>query len=1380
MKKFFTLFASFILVCHAFAAIEYGKVEYDFSSMTSSGDIVMSSTPYSASDGGNWGAVYVISSFKNTESAKLAFRYSGAASGNYSWWYRNNGGNSGLYHGDSGKPASLAILGLRAGDIVTITCTNNDNLQYVKFDGNVHAVFNNQHDDFHEAGWGYTKIISGLPIHITSDGDMILRNYGDNYIKKIEIRTIKNATYKITKNNNHSTTFSFVKDGLMDYNDVAVPYMRVSFGHSRNYITVNNSQSSIYDYTEQENLTLDDNNIPYSGNFYAFTPTGNGTVTLNGTCNGTVCLFKRAVDGWYVNNPAGTDVVWASYNNQNTITFSVENGYTYYICEDSRNTHGNAFHLQSFTFDNSFYLDALAVVKDSTEVVSGNTLTLTGIHGATSVTGTVKRASDNIDASHVTAAVSNGQLTVSGIAFKDNTENCGGTIILHIEATEGVADFVVTIPYSAGWGTWDDGYGRRTWGHVWHFADPRRSDSARNSTGLLEIGQAGDPNSTLAQEILKREWIRAQRITGEKGGFHDPMYVNVFDMEGDNADMIWETEGLWFETESNLSCLYNENAAANYNSSADPDHYVGLLPPETGSGAISSFTIPGLKDGDRVEIFLGSGEGSGTDIPYFNIQGAKDAIGTPIGSSDSYGFGGSMWDLSGTNNYDYRACYQFVKDGNGPMKFTLKSGSMAKIYSIHIYRGEKSYQNNVTRHRDGTDGYQLLNTYQTGSLGGDGTEYEYQLHYRGKGESLYQPQVLASEGVIDLSSSRLWYTADGHIVHYKSRIGDYGAFRMRLKCANFNGNYVADYADQTISVGYLEKMSYPYTWDFTDLKSWIDSYAQTNGLQKEWTNASQTDDNKWVYIWRNFSGDNEEYGLNANHNSDRNVTRDQIRTSGGQLYAGDVMLEETRGLGVETVNYDKNYNDRLRITSNGINISGLTNNTWTLRIPEVPANGAVYVRAKKLGAPDDSHAEVLKCKVGSGAQQDFPKVIEIANDETGESVFVVKNTSNSAQDVRLTFNQVNVKRIAVATDEKKVNVKGYASESRNHDIDAKLLPYFTGEDFKTYIVSNPDYDNLTLTLTDVGSTEANYVMKAYTGCVIRRMGEGDDLAFNVFNDGKGFHLFVPDMHDTTDGTNNKYVAAADQAVNDRFMIPVLSEMQVPYTNTGNYVTLNHDGYDGDGAVWYAFTWSNDQDGTWIPEADGMFTGLKSKVIFVRMNPNGMVSWSSKWNQTEDLTPQNGKTFTITGWDNGNGKLAGSWSDAGQATDMTNYVLTYNYKKLNGTNLSATISGEEKFYRVYSGWDIWLRANSAYLQLPTASVLSDGAPRAARMFSFFFADANEQATTAIDDIEGMATEATPVDVADNNAVWYNIYGQRLGSRPTQRGVYIVNGKKVTVK
>ena len=1367
MKKVFALFVFLMVACRVCAALEYRNTTYDFLAISSADKIVMSNTSYSAADGGSWGAVFVATSVNGNDAAKLAFRYSGASAGNYSWWYRDYNGNKGLYHGDSGKPAPLAILGLRAGDIVTINCTNNNNLQYVKFDGNVHAVYGSAHDDFYTQG-GNTAIQSGRPIHITSDGDLILRNYGDNYITSIQIQAVKNAAYTITKNSVNKTTFAFTRDGLMDYNDVAVPYMRVSFGHSRNFIMINNLQSSIYDWTEKEDLTLDGNNIPFSGNYYAFTPTGNGTVTLNGSCNGTVYLFKiRGNEYQWVN---GNPYI-ASYSGQSTIQFNVENGYTYYICEDNRSTHGNAFHLQSFTFQNTFYLDRLAVVVDSAAIVSAGasgSINLTSVHGDNGLTidaanSYVKRTSERIKGdgnggySNIQVGVDNGQLTVRGIEFDDAAQNCGGTVIYHLATNQGVADFVITIPYSAGWGVWDDGYGKRTWGHVWHFADPRNSDSGHNSTGLLDIGQASNSSSLLAQEIAKREWLYAQRITGTAGGFHDPMYTNVFDIEGDNADMIWETEGLWFDTESNLSCLWNEGTAANYSSSSSPDRYVGLLPPESGTGAVSSFTIPGLKDGDRVEIYLGSGEASGTDIPYFTIEGAKDALGTPI--TQTYGFGGSMWDLAGSS-YDYRSCYQFIKDGNGNMKFSLTNGSMAKIYSIHIYRGEKSYQNNVTRKTDGVDGYQLLNTYKTGDIGADGIHYQYQLHFRGKGESLYgQPEVLAQSGVLDLSPERLWYTTDGHIVNYKSRIGDYGAFRMRLKCANFNGNYVADYADQTLSVGYLEKKAYPYTWDFTDLKSWIDDYAQAR-LQNEWTNAAKTDDYKWVWIWRrriDAETNDEAYGLNVNHNSDRNVTRDQIRASGGQLYVGDLMVEETRGLGIETVNYDKNYNDRLCIMSDGLNISGLTQNTWTIRIPEVDDNATVYVRGKKLGTLDDSHAEVLKCTVGSGERQDFPAVIEIANDKTGETVFAVKNSSGAAQDMRLTFNRLKVKRIAVATDEKKVNVKGYASESRTHAIDASLLPYFTGQDMKTYIVSNPDYSELTVDLTDIGVT-ANYVMPANTGCVIFNNSEENDKSFDVFADGKGFHLFVPDMHDTTG-------KMADVSTNNTLMVPVPSDITVP--DTYNYITLTRaEAFNASGAVWFAYTWNNSaftSGSGWIPEVNGKFVGLKpgDNFVFVRMNPEGDTNWDYKWNQSIDLTVPtegNGANYIIDTWNYSNsGKMGGYWhSNTAEVDDMTNYVLTYRYKKLNGNTLSGTQEGDEKFYRVYSGSPVKLRPNSSYMVLPTDEVKPATAALASqvRLFSFNFhdvymGDVNTDRAVNVTDFISVAN-----DILGSTPEWYN--------------------------
>ncbi len=759
------------------------------------------------------------------------------------------------------------------------------------------------------------------------------------------------------------------------------------------------------------------------------------------------------------------------------------------------------------------------------------------------------------------------------------------------------------------------------------------------------------------------------------------------------------------------------------------------------------------------------------------VTNGKDAMGKSI--TGDYKIGGCQWIKSG-NTWAYHGEYHFQPaDKNQDFTISVKDGEYLMLLTVEVY---DSYAMQTENEIEGTS-YVLLN--REGATTGQSAIYN--LHFYGKGERCkIGDNTVSTTGTVTCTQESFVNQGDNIKFRYTSNVGEFGTFRMRIECYTHDGVYCTDYAWRTMAVGYMQEHSYPYTWDFTDVRPYIN--GENRMSREDYYNMSANNVetgftfNDYKPAKRNLW---ENYGVRLSPDKAHSF----LYCGGSQLWCGKDIIPETQYLAFAPINYDKSCNGALTMDTDGLHFdqpTGVSWWCWSVTVPSVPTNGVVYVRAHKLDAQfiivnyqykyDTDRRSFITDEVTTNGR-------EIAvNDGTGDVIYVVPAPSQQT-DVTLWINGLVVKKISVATDEKKVNIKGYASESRNHDIDAKLLPYFTGQDFKTYIVSDPDYENLTLTLTDVGSSDANYVMKAYTGCVIRRVGEGDDLTFNVFNNGKGFHLFVPDMHDTADGNNNKYVAAADKAVNDQFLVPVQSEKQVPYTNTNNYVKLNHNGFDN-GAVWYAYTWSTDQDGTWIPESNGMFTGLKSKVIFVRMNPNGNVSWDNRWNQTEDLTPQNGKTYTITGWNNGNGKLAGYWSDSGQATDMTNYVLTYKYKKLNGSTLSdAMFEGEEKFYRVYSGWDIWLRANSAYLQLPTESVLTDDAPRSARMFTFLFDDSDEHAVTGIDNIEcleGLGTNAAPMDVNSKNAVWYNIYGQRLDGRPAQHGIYIVNGKKVMVK
>ena len=934
--------------------------------------------------------------------------------------------------------------------------------------------------------------------------------------------------------------------------------------------------------------------------------------------------------------------------------------------------------------------------------------------------------------SHVYFTGSQGtiKVTETNPNFNGQQYSCSYTILYHLQATSGGKrwDFNST-PYQIR-GSWD--------GNETHMSTNPQSQVYHKYNGYL--------NNTDGSEAVAE--AAGLKFTASQGSF------------GGNNPSASDADG---GRRGRFICF---KAGASFTIPAS--YYQGLTYPK--------IRIKMTRFGDNMDLTVTNG---------------LDALGNYISGSGTYSIGGSEWIKSGSE-WNYHGEYHFQPaDKNQDFTIKVQNGQYLMLFTVEVY---DSYEMKTENQVLGTN-YALLN--HEGASAGQAANYN--LHFYGKGERCkIGENTVSTTGTVTCNESSFVNTGDNLHYRYTSNVGEFGTFRMRIECYTHHGTYCTDYAWRTMSVGYMQEHAYPYTWDFADIKPFI---GGENRMDREDYYDLSAFNVETGYTYKDYMPARRNLWQNYGVRISPDYAHNFLYCGGSQLWCGKEIIPETQYLAFEPANYEGSCNGALSLQDDGLHINHHLNNInwwcWIITVPSVPTNGVVYVRAHKIEEAGDRfrmgyiygrnlnpNVSTIKNDVESFSSD--PNVtgareIAVTNDGSGDVIYVVPAPPQQDR-VLLFINGLIVKKIAVATDEKKVNEKGYASESRNHDIDAMLLPYFTGEDFKTYVVSNPDYDKLTLTLTDVGGSEDNHVMKAYTGCIIRRVGTDDNLKFNIFNDDKGFHLFVPDMHDMADGHNSKYVAAEVKAVNDKFMVPVLSEKQVPNTNTDNYVRLVYNGFDVNDAVWYAYTWDNQGD-TWIPEANGMFTGLKSKVIFVRMNPNGNVSWDNRWNQIEDLTPQNGKTYTVTGWNNGNGNLAGYWSDSDQAIDMTNYVLTYNYKKLNGTNLSATISGEEKFYRVYSGWDIWLRANSAYLQLPTESVLTDDAPRSARMFTFLFDNSDEQAVTGIDNIEGLegpGTNAAPVDVNNKNAVWYNIYGQRVDGRPAQRGVYIVNGKKVTVK
>ena len=133
-----------------------------------------------------------------------------------------------------------------------------------------------------------------------------------------------------------------------------------------------------------------------------------------------------------------------------------------------------------------------------------------------------------------------------------------------------------------------------------------------------------------------------------------------------------------------------------------------------------------------------------------------------------------------------------------------------------------------------------------------------------------------------------------------------------------------------------------------------------------------------------------------------------------------------------------------------------------------------------------------------------------------EYIFAIKNNGNTKRHLVLSFGGYELKKLAVSTDPKTLNVKGYASESRKRIIDHSLTEFFTGVPVKAYMVK--DYDKAK---HEIGLDEVKKPMPAATdngdavGTVLHKTNA-------VYEENNGevkildnqFHLFVPDMHDT--------------------------------------------------------------------------------------------------------------------------------------------------------------------------------------------------------------------------------------------------------------------------
>jgi hypothetical protein len=1024
---------------------------------------------------------------------------------------------------------------------------------------------------------------------------------------------------------------------------------------------------------------------------------------------------------------------------------------------------------------------------------------LATVEGYTTDDITVKKMSGNITACR--PFIKDGKLQIDGITFaKDNNNkdlNPGGTILIKIGNADDKVEplYTLTIAYSAEgkydknatndgrghiwdystkslhgltWGLnekqFDDqetfnypeadedgvfhnpgegGYAvERDFGHYFndYFRDIYNNSSYSSAAAIMgdsslkntDKDENGLPTSLLSEEIdyqddhglSRSDWTFNYNLVND-GNLYDPIFVNKYDMEGDNADMIWESEGMVFQTSSGQSGIFNEytNTQNNGNmvvhtETIDPDRYIGIK--EGGK-----FRIPWLMPNDRVIIYMGIGTLNLKEQAKFSIRNAYDAVHNEISESDDYIVGGSHWDGATGDPY-YRGCYHFFAKGNGngpaDMVFEMKEGPLCKIYKIQIYRGDRIITNEVVGETV-NDKFLLWSRAKDPNDPNDvatkGSASNWTLQYFGKNQKLadntnsVNNDIVAQTGhitktlITETDATKATYNT----FTYPHTQGEIGTIRVRAKDMEKNMKYVADYGEHNVTIAYQETQKYPYTWDFKDMTGWggdattgnkammfdpedqyepsdtppgwfVGLYDDTEDDKLAWTKSYEFT-SKDLSLWEVYS-DNNGYFLRLNSQNGQTGTnrkeRDNIFQTdtdpdsdyeGNQVWANKQVVPETKGLWFIT---EDNFNhSNWYISDDGMDFDLKAH---TLVVPNVPADAAVYLRMEEIQHRDISWQWNSDCEVyGSEPQQ---------VGSTDEYIFAIKN-NGSKRNLKLNIKGYRLLKLAVSKDSKTVNIKGYASESRNRVIDHTLTSFFTGKNIKAYTAEDYNASASTIALVEIDKPMPAATADGQTvGSVLYNNDyykdeNGNEYGQIVILDG-GFHLFVPDMHD----------------------------------------------YTGD--------------------------------------PNDPATMSSHSGELMGTSRNMMKSYNVGGTQNA--------TIAQKGSDGVRYVLSYRYFEHDKegqtiNNTQTTDADNEAFYRVAKGGAL-IKPNSAYISFPTTS-------QAKVSFLFgddLFGDVNDGIATGITDAADRK--------ADRKGEWYSLDGRKLNGAPTEKGLYIVNGKKVLVK
>lgn len=543
------------------------------------------------------------------------------------------------------------------------------------------------------------------------------------------------------------------------------------------------------------------------------------------------------------------------------------------------------------------------------------------------------------------------RVRVSGISGR------GGTVVVMLERCM----YTFTIPYQVA----DGSKGWNFWSNVLNVG--RSSEDGSEGPDKLSL-QAHDN----AYGITARTWNH-----GTSQGNVYLTYYNEY-MNGQNAYLNEETAGLVFWSETNGDTFVTEDQTQDGGWQRRTYAYENENLIEDGDGnrylAIfknGGFTIPDLKAGDQVYIYMGHSDevrlndGSLRAGIKFHVWNACDALKKPIGqdpvnSGDDVACGGSPWGPSiSTAKWarQYYGALHFYAYQDGDMSFRVdgeEDRDYIKLYYIRIYRNEQDIITN-TDELLGQEGYELLLRQNPDGTFKTPETRTFNLRTTNTVSKYQQFEVLECSGNLTKDQINGWSSITKKMKNNKEIDTNptvwnlnvstttplYGAFLLRGKDMDHNNTYCVNYADRVVAIGTLQQMNYPYTWNFADIigrgassPKFVADAAETTAYQDS------------TRIWTNNSG-NFELNNSAFGNGNRNWS------SGAQLFAYNEFMEEAAGVGFATWNQaggesGGSRNGDITITADGVKI--LPQHAYGITrvfVPNLKAGQKLFIQGKR-------------------------------------------------------------------------------------------------------------------------------------------------------------------------------------------------------------------------------------------------------------------------------------------------------------------------------------------------------------------------------------------------------------------------------------------------